>query len=196
MAIAKWNPFGTQAAAAASETTKPQHVHATPADGKRFGLENVRLSFQTIPQYVRVTKCGVDHLVWQYLVRWYFLICEGLRLIIHSIAMPTLSSKLCISAVRSGNLYSNIQTHPSQYPRSRLRRILLHRYQPRPPPGACPNARPRQNYYPQMAPFIPQSLLYPRLQLHCFPLFVPCSSISPDILQTKAPLLHAPSSRS
>ncbi|KIM88808.1 hypothetical protein PILCRDRAFT_813789 [Piloderma croceum F 1598] len=40
MAIAKWNPFGTQAAAVAAEATKPHHVQATPADGKRFGLEN------------------------------------------------------------------------------------------------------------------------------------------------------------
>jgi Ubiquitin carboxyl-terminal hydrolase len=74
MAIAKWNPFGTQAAAVAAEATKPQHVQATPADGKRFGLENVRFSFQIVLVYVCVTECSVDRVVWQYLVRRYFFI--------------------------------------------------------------------------------------------------------------------------
>jgi len=43
MAIAKWIPFGAvQSAAATSEAAKPQDVQDTPADGKQFGLENVR----------------------------------------------------------------------------------------------------------------------------------------------------------
>jgi hypothetical protein len=45
MAIAKWIPFGIQPVAVASEAAKPQHVQVTPADGKQFGLENVRFSF-------------------------------------------------------------------------------------------------------------------------------------------------------
>jgi ubiquitin carboxyl-terminal hydrolase 9/13 len=69
MAIAKWIPFGTQSVTVASEATKPQHVQATPADGKQFGLENVRISFQGMCEYVRVTEYPVDNLVWQYLVR-------------------------------------------------------------------------------------------------------------------------------
>jgi hypothetical protein len=81
MAIAKWNPFGTQAAAVAAEAPKPQHVQATPADGKRFGLENVRLSFQTVLVYVCITECSVDHVVWQYLVRRYIFI---VRCVAHS----------------------------------------------------------------------------------------------------------------
>jgi len=40
MAIAKWNPFGTQTVAVASQVTKPQLAQVTPADGKQFGLEN------------------------------------------------------------------------------------------------------------------------------------------------------------
>jgi hypothetical protein len=48
MAIAKWIPFGAQSVAVASATTKPQHVQATPADGKQFGLENVRNIFSKL----------------------------------------------------------------------------------------------------------------------------------------------------
>lgn len=43
MAIAKWIPFGTvPSAAATSDAAKPQDAQVTSADGKQFGLENVR----------------------------------------------------------------------------------------------------------------------------------------------------------
>ena len=45
MAKPKWNPFGApQPAISHSEPVKPQVIQITPADGKRFGLENVSLN--------------------------------------------------------------------------------------------------------------------------------------------------------
>jgi ubiquitin carboxyl-terminal hydrolase 9/13 len=69
MAIAKWNPFGTQPVAVASEAAKPQHIQVTSADAKQFGLENVRYSFSEVLVYVILIESCLDHLVWQYLVR-------------------------------------------------------------------------------------------------------------------------------